>query len=128
MCYRHPCLYPLDPCPARDLECAVMWLANRIFPSVRRLQAQLAAANGKPKPPITDPQYREHADFLDKFDSMLASRPPGRLLEIGARNRTSPDRKPRVPAGWTYDGFDILPDIWVTIIGDAHNLRAKIQH
>lgn len=104
-----------------------MWLANRLFPSVRRLQARLAELerkNGK-RQPIETHLSAEHRAFRDKFIAMLLERPPGLLLEIGARNRTSPDRKPPVPPGWRYEGLDVAPDVWVTIIGDAHNLSLQ---
>jgi hypothetical protein len=102
-----------------------MWVAKRLFSAVRRLQARLAVMGAFVS---NDPQagQAEYNAFVDEFYLQLSRRPPGKLLEIGARNRTSANREPRVPSGWVYEGFDIAPDVWVTIIGDAHDLKAKI--
>jgi SAM-dependent methyltransferase len=75
---------------------------------------------------VIDPAAERDA-FLEIFYAMLKQRPAGRLLEIGARNVTSANRVPVIPDGWKYDGLDIAPDKWVTIVGDAHNLRAVLR-
>ena len=57
-----------------------------------------------------------------QFQSMLAARPPGRMLEVGSRARSGIVRRDWTPAGWEYSGFDILAGPNVDVVGDAHTL------
>lgn len=77
-------------------------------------------------------EIRQHAlgDAIDdpahgltaEFRAMLATAPPGRVLEIGARARSGNVRRDWVPAGWDYSGFDIMAGPNVDVVGDAHAL------
>lgn len=73
--------------------------------------------------------FRIRDELIQRFYAKLARKPTGRLLEIGSRNRTNPDRKRGVPGswshealphGWIYEGLDILPGGHTTIVADAH--------
>ncbi len=56
------------------------------------------------------------------FAARLASGAPGRILELGARNRVSTIGRSLVPSGWHYTGLDIMPGPNVDVVGDAHQL------
>ncbi|RAZ91174.1 methyltransferase type 11 [Mesorhizobium hawassense] len=58
--------------------------------------------------------------LVDRFFQEVRSRPSGRLLEIGSRNRTGAMWRTAVPETWRYTGFDILDGENVDIVGDAH--------
>jgi hypothetical protein len=60
--------------------------------------------------------------LLGRFLSLLAERPPGALLEIGARARSGVVRRDLIPPGWDYSGFDLLDGPNVDVVGDAHRL------
>jgi hypothetical protein len=62
-----------------------------------------------------------------QFQAMLAARPPGMLLEIGARARSGVIRRDWAPAGWQYSGFDIMGGPNVDVIGDAHALARHYE-
>ncbi len=68
--------------------------------------------------PLGDPAHRLSA----QFQHMLASAPPGTLLEVGARARSGTTRRDWAPPGWGYSGFDIVAGPNVDIVGDAHAL------
>jgi len=58
------------------------------------------------------------------FTTRLTSIVPGRVLELGARNRVSTIGRSLVPSGWHYTGLDIMPGPNVDVVGDAHQLSA----
>src|SRR5262245_61542408 len=65
------CENPFIPAPP-GVESAAMWLANRLFPSVRRLQARLAALEAEVDALLTPDELRRWADELS-FYSMIAN-------------------------------------------------------
>ena len=111
-----------------------MWLANRLFPSVRRLlrendslKAQLSRATKEPN--CSDEEaLADLSKFMRGFSQRLANRPPGNLLNIGARNRTGGNIHRWIPEGWTYHGVDIASDKDVTLVTDAHELSLHLPH
>lgn len=108
-----------------------MWLANR-FPSVRRLLKENEDLKARLKPAnatlYTDAEAaKERDEFFAGFARRLAARPPGRILEIGARNRTGRTILSLIPPGWSYDGLDLAPDTNVTAVGDAHEASHYFQ-
>ncbi len=60
--------------------------------------------------------------LLGTFQSLLQSRPVGRLLEIGSRARSGITRRHLAPKGWDYTGVDILDGENVDVVGDVHRL------
>ena len=60
------------------------------------------------------------ADLMARFKAMIASRPPGRMLEIGSRERTGRNYRELLPNGWDYLGLDIMEGPNVDLVGDAH--------
>ena len=60
--------------------------------------------------------------LTDDFFKALASQPKGRVLEIGARNRTGVLKRARVPTSWDCVGLDVAEDSNVDVVGDAHAL------
>jgi SAM-dependent methyltransferase len=62
--------------------------------------------------------HRVFASFLQS----LRNRPPGRVLELGARARSGITRRQLIPPGWDYLGLDIVAGENVDVVGDAHEL------
>jgi SAM-dependent methyltransferase len=60
---------------------------------------------------------------VTRFFGSLAEKPSGKVLEIGARNRTGVLKRALVPANWEYIGLDMAPSDGVDVVADAHSLR-----
>jgi hypothetical protein len=66
----------------------------------------------------------EAVDIMARFSELIASKPNGRLLEVGSRARSGITRRHLTPPGWTYQGVDVVPGPNVDIVGDAHELTS----
>lgn len=73
---------------------------------------------------IADPVHQLLLRFLDALKQM----PPGRMLEVGSRNRTGDDRRHYIPSTWEYTGLDIVDGPNVTVLGDAHRAGDLLPH
>lgn len=58
--------------------------------------------------------------LFDRFKSMVCTRPPGQLLEVGSRARMGVTRRDWLPEGWHYTGMDVVPGPNVDVVGDIH--------
>jgi SAM-dependent methyltransferase len=69
---------------------------------------------------VNDPTH----DLVPRFAHLMALAPPGRLLEVGSRARSGVVRRGMAPAGWTYEGLDVMAGPNVDTVGDAHRLSS----
>lgn len=64
---------------------------------------------------------------FERFRSQLATRPGGRVLEIGSRARSAITRRDWLPGHLEYVGLDLLPGPNVDVVGDAHELSRLFE-
>jgi SAM-dependent methyltransferase len=95
----------------------------------------LAAAQAKLFAVLDGRERIEMAGYLDrkmrldpfhslfrKFVEGLGSLASGKVLEVGARNRSGAVRRGLIPPNLAYTGMDIMPGENVDVVGDAHEL------
>ena len=102
--------------PADPLELANAWLSATLGDGTEVTVHDLGRPHG-------DPAHEVAA----RFHAMLLERPPGQLLEVGARARSGVVRRNWVPVGWCYSGFDIEAGPNVDVVGDAHALSRSYE-
>lgn len=66
----------------------------------------------------SDPAHALMSQFLRE----IGAQPSGKLLEVGSRARSGIARRDLAPAGWTYEGLDVVPGPNVDTVGDAHQI------
>jgi hypothetical protein len=71
-------------------------------------------------------ESQAYSQLWQRFLEMLAEKPKGEFLEIGARARSGNTYNQFLPSSWNYTGFDILDGPNVDVVGDAHDLSSTL--